>query len=307
MLPRLPDTPRLRLCPLHPDDLTALHQAFSDPEAMRYWHTLPHQSVDETRQMFQHELEHGAHYWTIRLIDGDEVVGFVGFLGNTRVPAMGYLIQRAYWGRGYATQAVQAVLDYGFHELGLDRVELWIHEHNLASQRVAQKLGFRLKGRIHQRFSWEDNHHIMIVYGLRALEWPRVNPTPPAGRPQFFGLQPVLAVHDVAQTVSFYCDRLGFDLDFLYGDPPQHAAVAASDWSPEAVTLQFAQVPVGTPLALTGWCYIFVEAGIDALYEAYVAAGVEIIRPLQTFPWGMREFDILDCNGYQLRFGTHAA
>jgi ribosomal-protein-alanine N-acetyltransferase len=59
---------------------------------------------------------------------------------------MGYIIRRDFWGQGLTAEACRAALGYGFDVLGLDRVELWIDTTNYASQRVAQKLNFRVKG-----------------------------------------------------------------------------------------------------------------------------------------------------------------
>lgn len=90
----------------------------------------------------------GAVLWAICLRDTNEIIGHVHYLGETRLPGMGYIIRRNHWGKGIAPEACRTVLPYGFEELGYDRIELWIDAPNYASQRVAQKLGFRLEGRI---------------------------------------------------------------------------------------------------------------------------------------------------------------
>ncbi|MEZ4868300.1 MAG: GNAT family N-acetyltransferase [Caldilineaceae bacterium] len=297
-------TERLTLRPLTLADAEALHQAYGDLEAMRFMPTLPHQSVAETRQHLKRELSvPGAVHWTICRRDDNAVIGQVNYLGQTLLPGMGYILQRAAWGQGYATEACRAALEYGFANLGLDRVELWINEENFASQRVAQKLGFRLKGTLPLRYQHESNHHIMQVYGLWAHEWQ--SNAPSGTETTFFSAQPVLLVRDVAASAAYFHERLGFRIDFLYGDPPTHGGVSRGDWTGRMVTLQLSQAPTEAELQPAGYLYIMVDATIDALFAQYQRAGVEIIAEPKTQPWGMREFTIREPNGHQLRFGTH--
>lgn len=304
-LPTL-NTSRLTLRPLTPDDAEGIFKAYSDPEAMRFIPYLPHKTVEETRKDIQREINNGTQYWGIRLQGSDEVIGKVGFLGNTRVPAMGYILQRAHWGKGLVTEAMRPAITHGFNKKQLDRIELWIDERNIGSRKVAEKLGFHITGRVHSRFHWEEKYHLAYTYGLYATQWkdaiaPKV--TPP---PMFYSIQPVLVVHDVRATTAFYRDRLGFHIDFLYGDPPTHAAVARGDWATEGAFIQLSAVSSDTEIHPQGWLYIMVHEEIDRLYQSFVAQGIEVENPPQTQPWGMREFQIKDCNGYRLRFGTIA-
>ncbi len=304
---KITETDRLIIRPYKGTDGEEFFPMFKDAETMRFMHVRPHKIPEQTAAFFMKELNFGAEIWTLTDRVTHEIVGNINFLGGTRVPGMGYMLHRSYWGRGLMTEAMSAMLGYAFNEKGLNRVELWINEHNRASQRVAEKLGFRLKGRIHQRYDWEDNHHIMLVYGLWASEWPYsekpAHPTPPV----FFGVQPVLIVRDVAATVHFYREKLGFDVDFVFGDPPEHAGLARSDWSSDTAYLQVTKAPGDTKIRPQGWLYFMVDAKIDELHQVYKDNGVKILNSPQNYPWGMREFSILDLNGYELKFGTRAS
>ena len=137
-------TEHLLLRPFADEDLAAFFAIFSDQRAMRFMPTPPHQSVEETRSLLETDMgRQGAHYWSICLQGEDRPIGHVFFLGETRLPGMGYMIHPDYWGRGITPEACRAALAFGFDELGYDRVELWIDETNAASLRVAQKLGFK--------------------------------------------------------------------------------------------------------------------------------------------------------------------
>ena len=139
---------------------------------MRFMTSLPYTSVDETHQHLQQELSRpGSAHWAICLRNSDDAIGRVNYLGQTALPGMGYILRRDYWGQGYTTEACRAALDYGFEHLDIDRVEFWIDEVNFASQRVAQKLGFRLRGTLPMKYSHREKQHIMQVYGMWAYDW----------------------------------------------------------------------------------------------------------------------------------------
>lgn len=188
-------THRMLLEPLTPAHADALFPLYSDSTTMRHWHTPPHASPADTAAMLVAQLSPtDAHWWAIRLQADSSVIGSVGFHG-TAVPGMGYLIHAPYWRQGLGSEAVAAALHAGFTSLALNRAELWIHEENLASQRLAEHLGFRRQGQFFQRFPHAASPHETIVYGLRADEW-AARSQQMAANPQreivLTGLQPVL-------------------------------------------------------------------------------------------------------------------
>lgn len=297
------ETARLRLRPLSANDADDLFALYRDAETMRYMPSPPHHEVGETRAAIVMWMLGDNAYWAITRHADPTVIGYIGYLGNTRVPGMGYALRRDWWGQGIVVEAARPVLAHGFEQLGHDRVELWIDERNLASRRVAEKLDFGPKGRLHLRYNHESAQHTMLVYGLRVAAWRGAASGPT--RPRTPRLEPVLAVHNIAATTAYYRDKLGFHIDFVYAG--RHAGVSRSDWSCEGVVLQLTQVPDDQPLVTASYLYIHTDHRLDELYAAYVAAGVEIVDSPQNEPWGMREFCIRDLNGYLLRFGTPAA
>ena len=89
---------------------------------------------------------------------------------------LGYELDPAFWGRGYATEAVRALIDFGFGELNLHRIWAYCLDENQPSWRVLERLGFRLEGRLREnefmRGRWWDSR----VYGLLAAEWQVLRP-----------------------------------------------------------------------------------------------------------------------------------
>lgn len=294
-------TDRLVLQPLTVDHAPALYTVYSHPEAMHYWNTPCHASVDATRTMIEDMSHARACWWAIRHQEDSRVIGAVGYLGNQGPPGMGYILHPAYWRQGIMREAVRAALDFGFDQLGLDRVELWINDDNLPSQRLAEQIGFTRRGRFRQKYDHYESSHEKLVYGLLRAEWRSAQPTEGRRGPLVYSLQPILAVTDVAATAAYYRDKLGFTIAFLFGEPPTFGAVSLHEWTGEGAHIQLSEVDMLTPPQVG--LYLFAGPAIADLYARYRAAGVQVERDLADQPWGMREFAIRDCNGYLLRFG----
>lgn len=307
------ETERLVLRPLAMDDAASLHGVFTHPEAMRFWHTPPHADLSETQAMIARELSGDGCAWAVARRGEPDAIGVVYYLGNPGPPGLGYIQHPAHWGQGYMTEAVRAAVDYGFATLALDRVELWIDANNGPSRRLAARLGFTCRGRFGQKYPHRAGAHETLVYGLHVSEWPQARSaqtdapsrrTAPADR--FYRLEPVLPAPDPQAAAEYYRDRLGFTIDFLYGEPATHASVSRGEWTTEGARIQFSRAAQNVTAPPGVVLYIFAGPDIDGLCEQYRARGVHIESEPATYPWGMREFHIRDCNGYVIRFGAPA-
>ena len=145
-------TERLLLRGFAPDDVEAVHAYAGDPEVCRYtdWGpNTPAQSQafidDVCAASAVGELEPVT--WAVT-VAGD-VVGACSVTVTSvehRRGVMGYVVARAHWGRGYATEAAAGVLRFARADLGLARVEATCRPGNVASQRVLQKIGMQREG-----------------------------------------------------------------------------------------------------------------------------------------------------------------
>ena len=117
---------------------------------------------------------------------------------------------------------------------------------------------------------------------------------------EFIGVGPVLAVPDVEAAVVYYCEQLGFDRDFMVGDPPDHGSVTRGRVGVQFTLLAASFLSADYP----GWFYLFVE-NIDSLAAGYEQRGIEFTQALGAREYGMREFEVKDLNGYRLRFGQY--
>jgi uncharacterized glyoxalase superfamily protein PhnB len=125
------------------------------------------------------------------------------------------------------------------------------------------------------------------------------------GSRHFFGVVPVFLVDDVAGTVAFYEQALGFEVQFLYDDPPSYASVARDD-----AVINFSRSnPPGRRNSVTsqgdgnGTDVYLVVSDVDELYEDLKTKGVTVLLEPASYDYGMREFKIQDPNGYHLLFG----
>ena len=121
-------------------------------------------------------------------------------------------------------------------------------------------------------------------------------------------IAPYFIVDDVVATANFYRDKLGFHYDRFWGEPPCFCMVHRN-----GVILMLSQLEGQTgkmhpnrlsdPAGESWDAYVWVESA-DALYAEFQAKGVKIAREICDQPYGNREFDIEDCNGYRLSFGS---
>jgi len=171
-------TNRLQLRQIQPTDAEALFATFSDEETMQFYGHEPHRSLDDMRQSIEQTQARYARReairWGITLKGEGQVIGscsFRHFDPDFRRAETGYELNRAFWGRGIMTEAMSAILTYGFAELGLHRVEAIIDIVNERSKSLLLKLGFTYEGNLRQRYSFrgrfEDEHY----FGLLKGEW----------------------------------------------------------------------------------------------------------------------------------------
>jgi RimJ/RimL family protein N-acetyltransferase len=153
-VPETLDTPRLRLRPFRESDWEPYAAMCADPEVMRYLGTGATLTRDETWRAIAGMLGHwqlrGYGMWAMQTREGGELVGRVGFLDPPGWPGfeLGWVLARAHWGRGYATEAATVALRCAFETLCRERVIHLIRPGNGPSIRVAQRLGARPAGEV---------------------------------------------------------------------------------------------------------------------------------------------------------------
>ncbi len=172
-------TERLKLREITQDDFQAVHEYASDPKTVRYMPFGPN-TMEETqefinrnlrRQKEQPRTEYGLG---IILKREDRLIGACGIHDVTEIQAsIGYVLNRVYWGHGYATEAAKAIVEYLFDELDVHRVYASCDPENHASVRVLERVGMSLEGRLRQNMIIHGEYRDSLIFGILANEWRR--------------------------------------------------------------------------------------------------------------------------------------
>ena len=159
-------TERLRLRPFRPEDVDAGFALWSDPEVGRFTggaHVTHEQSRALIASHLRNQLRHGFSLWAVEDRETGRLLGESGLQpleGTGPEIEIGWAFAPGAWGNGYATEAAQAWLEHAFGTFDLDQVIAVIRPENLASHRVARRLGMRPAGR---RRVYGAEHDIYVL------------------------------------------------------------------------------------------------------------------------------------------------
>jgi [ribosomal protein S5]-alanine N-acetyltransferase len=170
---------RLVLRDLELGDWPAVHAYASRPEVYRFQPWGP--STPAEAQAFVSEaMAQAQHtpremYQLALLTDPHEPLIGVGSLRmhsrEHRQGELGYVLHSAAWGRGYATEAAQRLLEFGFVTLGLHRIFATCDPRNTASARVLEKLGMQREGQFRHAMMVRDGWRDSLMYSVLDHEW----------------------------------------------------------------------------------------------------------------------------------------
>jgi [ribosomal protein S5]-alanine N-acetyltransferase len=172
------NTERLVLREIVLSDAEDLYRIFSDEESMRYWSSRPFTSVRQAEKlvesMAQAALRETGIHWGISLRDDPRLIGKCGYNEWRKAHRRGdisYIIDRQQWGKGIVSEALCAVLDYGFERMNLHSIEAGVTPGNDGSTRMLQRLGFNLEGHLKESFLVEDVFVDSLIYSLLKKDW----------------------------------------------------------------------------------------------------------------------------------------
>jgi len=146
-------TSRLILRELTNQDVTVLHEYWSDSDVMEYLSLDSFTSIQESLDMINIVKnlygDNQGIRWGITIKDSGKVLGTCGFHNfkseHHRVE-MGYELGKEYWSHGIMTEALQAIVHYGFDTMKYNRIEAFVNFGNIRSTTLLEKNGFKLDG-----------------------------------------------------------------------------------------------------------------------------------------------------------------
>lgn len=175
---RLPEveTPRLILRKMTMADAQDMYDYSRDPRVSEHVLWDAHRSIQDSRaylRYIQRQYRNNEpSSWGIELKETGHLVGTIGYMWwnrENRSAEVGYSLARAQWNKGLMTEALRAVIRFGFEEMNLHRIEAQHETSNPASGRVMEKVGMRqegvLRGRLYNKGKFVDVALYAILRG----------------------------------------------------------------------------------------------------------------------------------------------
>ncbi|MFC5700376.1 GNAT family N-acetyltransferase [Cohnella faecalis] len=167
------ETERLILRRLQPADANEYFHFASDPLIATHTMWSFHETVEDTKAYLD-KLENKyeqktAYHWAIHNKQNRLVVGRTGFIRFDHThdsTEIGFVVSREYWKQGIMTEATRAIIEYGFEELGVNRIESRCNEDNIGSERVMQKLDMNFEGILREQLKIKGEYVNQKMYAI---------------------------------------------------------------------------------------------------------------------------------------------
>lgn len=168
----------VRLRPVQRSDLSSFLSWFNDPEVTQYLSFyLPMTEMAEEKWIESRGTTSTDASFVIEAAD-TEVNKAIGIIGLTDIKpkdhhaGFGIAIgEKGYWSKGYGTEAARLIVNYGFQELNLHRINSSVIAFNQRSVRMHRKVGFKEEGRQREACFRTGKYHDLVVFGMLREEW----------------------------------------------------------------------------------------------------------------------------------------
>lgn len=170
---------RVNLRKMHPSDADTLLQYWGDPEVVKRMNMSPFTTSDEVLEMIT--LLNGLAQcedtlrWGIELKEEHKLIGSCGFntwqLSGAYRAEIGYDLGKAFWGKGYMSEALALMLSYGYEVMGLNRIEALVQPTNVASLKLLTSFQFQQEGLLRQYQKIEEGFVDLYLYSLLKEEY----------------------------------------------------------------------------------------------------------------------------------------
>ncbi len=166
-------TPRLVLRPVREDDVGDIYTIYSDKVALEHFAREPLPDMAAAREMFEKNLsfdeDKAAQFWAICLADSDRMIGTFTLFHiseSNRRAEVGYILNREFWGNGYASEALKCIIDHCFNTLEFGRLEADVDPANTGSLRLLERNGFEREGYFRKRWFVRGEWFDSVMFGL---------------------------------------------------------------------------------------------------------------------------------------------
>lgn len=172
------ETERLIIRDMLQSDWEHVHSYSSLPEVAKYASWGPN-TEEDTHQYIHHVLTQqqqsprNAYELAVCIKDQDLMIGSVAIFIEKTNAELGYVLHPEHHGKGYATEAAMALLDYGFNTLGVHRVFATCRPANRASEQVMKRIGMQREGLLREHWHFKGAYHDSLLYSILASEYGR--------------------------------------------------------------------------------------------------------------------------------------
>ena len=164
---------KIDLKTIEEEDLEFLRDGINNPDIRTYLTANRPINLSQQKDFFE-EVVSSEEPITLAITDESGIVGIISLEESNdeiQVAKIGIWIAEDYHGKGYGTEAVELITDYGFKELGLHRIYAHAYEGNKASQRIWEKLGFTHEGTLREQIFRRGDFEDAEVFGILKHEW----------------------------------------------------------------------------------------------------------------------------------------
>ena len=165
-------TERLALVEIKQEHVDDMFKLFSDKKVTEFYNVITLTKKEEAQKYIDwfrsRFAEKEGIRWGISLEGTKNIIGTAGFNNFTKHHRanLGYDLQTAYWNKGLITEALKAIINYGFDVLEINRIEAEVMQGNVISESVLLKLGFTREGILRQCMHWNEQYYDMTMFSL---------------------------------------------------------------------------------------------------------------------------------------------
>ena len=170
------ETERLVLRRLGEADAPEVYEYISHPEVVRHVPlsaaTTRAEALAFAGAIARRYREGQVAPWGVYLKDGRHIglCGFEMWQPRHDLAELSFLFARGFWGAGYAFEAAEAAMAFGWTRMHLNRIEARTEPDNVPARRLLERLGLRPEGVLHEHMKWKGRYHDMVMYAVLSRE-----------------------------------------------------------------------------------------------------------------------------------------
>jgi RimJ/RimL family protein N-acetyltransferase len=169
---------KIKLNAINEGDLAFIEAWFNDVKFLRHYDMLPaipQTSSDVKKAVEECTCSNNSYMFAIRVIETNKIIGVIGLLDIMWTNGVGTFFigigDQSYVGKGIGRESMELLLDFGFSELNLHRIQLNVIEYNEKAIRAYERIGFFKEGTYRELIHRDGKRYDLYLYSLLKNEW----------------------------------------------------------------------------------------------------------------------------------------